>query len=62
MDNPHVFHLPVYITKGSYLKNCSYGEENGWQCKEKSANYVWLLDPIDGTKSFITGTIMLDLL
>ncbi|KAI3702530.1 hypothetical protein L6452_28270 [Arctium lappa] len=32
-----------------------YGEENGWQCKEKSADYVWVLDPIDGTKSFITG-------
>lgn len=34
---------------------CSYGEENGWRCKEKSADYVWVLDPIDGTKSFITG-------
>ncbi|KAF3435743.1 hypothetical protein FNV43_RR22835 [Rhamnella rubrinervis] len=32
-----------------------YGEENGWRCKEKSADYVWVLDPIDGTKSFITG-------
>ncbi|KAM7470803.1 hypothetical protein LguiA_008986 [Lonicera macranthoides] len=32
-----------------------YGEENGWRCKEKFADYVWVLDPIDGTKSFITG-------
>ncbi|CAL1384912.1 unnamed protein product [Linum trigynum] len=32
-----------------------YGEENGWQCKEKSSDFVWVLDPIDGTKSFITG-------
>ncbi|CAI0437928.1 unnamed protein product [Linum tenue] len=35
--------------------DCSYGEENGWQCKEKSSDFVWVLDPIDGTKSFITG-------
>lgn len=34
---------------------CSYGEESGWRCKEKFADYVWVLDPIDGTKSFITG-------
>uniref|UniRef100_A0A7N0T8C1 histidinol-phosphatase n=1 Tax=Kalanchoe fedtschenkoi TaxID=63787 RepID=A0A7N0T8C1_KALFE len=32
-----------------------FGEENGWSCKEESADYVWVLDPIDGTKSFITG-------
>ncbi|KAL9289640.1 Bifunctional phosphatase IMPL2 [Arabidopsis thaliana] len=32
-----------------------YGEEKGWRCKEESADYVWVLDPIDGTKSFITG-------
>ncbi|XVF01063.1 hypothetical protein REPUB_Repub04eG0055400 [Reevesia pubescens] len=31
------------------------GEEKGWRCKEKSADYVWVLDPIDGTLSFITG-------
>lgn len=44
-----------------YLLNCdcSYGEENGWQYKEKSADYV--LDPIDGTKSFITGTLLSNL-
>ncbi|CAL1353578.1 unnamed protein product [Linum trigynum] len=35
-----------------------YGEENGWQCKEeKSSDFVWVLDPIDGTKSFITGNV-----
>ena len=34
---------------------CSYGEEKGWRCREKDAEYVWVLDPIDGTKSFITG-------
>lgn len=24
-------------------------------CKEEFSDYVWVLDPIDGTKSFITG-------
>lgn len=38
--------------------NFSYGEENGWRCKEKTADYVWVLDPIDGTKSFITGNFL----
>ena len=37
------------------LESCSFGEENGWRCVEDSADYVWILDPIDGTKSFITG-------
>uniref|UniRef100_A0A0D6R426 histidinol-phosphatase n=1 Tax=Araucaria cunninghamii TaxID=56994 RepID=A0A0D6R426_ARACU len=32
-----------------------FGEENGWTCNEENAEYVWVLDPIDGTKSFITG-------
>lgn len=26
-------------------------------CKEKHSDYVWVLDPIDGTKSFITGIL-----
>nr|BAD23673.1 N-amidino-scyllo-inosamine-4-phosphate phosphatase-like protein [Oryza sativa Japonica Group] len=30
-------------------------EENGWRCIEKSDDYVCVLDPMDGTKSFITG-------
>ncbi|CAM8987201.1 hypothetical protein QQ045_008304 [Rhodiola kirilowii] len=32
-----------------------FGEESGWRCANESADYVWVLDPIDGTKSFITG-------
>ncbi|XP_057847052.2 bifunctional phosphatase IMPL2, chloroplastic isoform X2 [Cryptomeria japonica] len=32
-----------------------YGEENGWTCNGENAEYIWVLDPIDGTKSFITG-------
>nr|XP_043627926.1 bifunctional phosphatase IMPL2, chloroplastic [Erigeron canadensis] len=43
------------IIQESFPSHAIYGEENGWQCKENSADYVWVLDPIDGTKSFITG-------
>lgn len=47
--------LLLILSKSSY---CSFGEENGWRCKEKFADYVWVLDPIDGTKSFITGMFL----
>jgi len=34
-----------------------FGEEEGMQQpKSSDAQYLWVLDPIDGTKSFITGT------
>ncbi|KAJ9551699.1 hypothetical protein OSB04_015744, partial [Centaurea solstitialis] len=45
----------ISIIQENLPSHAIYGEENGWQCKEKSADYVWVLDPIDGTKSFITG-------
>ncbi|XP_056161166.1 bifunctional phosphatase IMPL2, chloroplastic [Syzygium oleosum] len=45
----------VSIILGSFPAHAIYGEEKGWRCKETSADYVWVLDPIDGTKSFITG-------
>ncbi|KAL8195349.1 hypothetical protein R6Q57_025752 [Mikania cordata] len=45
----------ISIIRENLPSHAIYGEENGWQCKEKSADYVWILDPIDGTKSFITG-------
>lgn len=45
----------VSIILDNFPSHAIYGEENGWRCKEKSADYVWVLDPIDGTKSFITG-------
>ncbi|XP_057493625.1 bifunctional phosphatase IMPL2, chloroplastic [Actinidia eriantha] len=43
------------IIRANFPSHAIYGEENGWSCKEKFAEYVWVLDPIDGTKSFITG-------
>ncbi|KAJ1388609.1 Inositol monophosphatase-like [Sesbania bispinosa] len=45
----------VSIISENFPSHAIYGEEYGWRCKEKSAEYVWVLDPIDGTKSFITG-------
>ncbi len=34
-----------------------FGEEEGMQQpKSSDTQYLWVLDPIDGTKSFITGT------
>ncbi|KAE8669978.1 Bifunctional phosphatase IMPL2 [Hibiscus syriacus] len=45
----------VSIIMENLPSHAIYGEEKGWRCKEESAVYVWVLDPIDGTKSFITG-------
>lgn len=45
----------VSIILENFPSHGIYGEENGWRCKEKLTDYVWVLDPIDGTKSFITG-------
>ncbi|KAB8110070.1 hypothetical protein EE612_046957 [Oryza sativa] len=39
----------------SFPSHAVFGEENGWRCIEKSDDYVCVLDPMDGTKSFITG-------
>ncbi|KAL2612319.1 hypothetical protein R1flu_024011 [Riccia fluitans] len=39
-----------------YLPNHGiYGEEYGLYMPDGGAEYVWVLDPIDGTKSFVTG-------
>ncbi|XP_060168452.1 bifunctional phosphatase IMPL2, chloroplastic [Lycium barbarum] len=45
----------VKIIQENFPSHAIYGEERGWRCKEETADYVWVLDPIDGTKSFITG-------
>ncbi|XP_028767930.1 bifunctional phosphatase IMPL2, chloroplastic-like [Neltuma alba] len=45
----------ISIISENFPSHGIYGEEKGWKCREKSAEYVWVLDPIDGTKSFITG-------
>lgn len=35
-----------------------YGEEWGLTTPEEGSDFVWVLDPIDGTKSFITGKFL----
>lgn len=45
----------VSVILDNFPSHAVYGEEKGWRCKQDSADYVWVLDPIDGTKSFITG-------
>lgn len=36
-----------------------FGEELGLQQpSDDSKKYIWILDPIDGTKSFITGMLV----
>ncbi|KAK7842315.1 bifunctional phosphatase IMPL2, chloroplastic [Quercus suber] len=45
----------VSIILENFPSHAIYGEENGWRCTEKFSDFVWVLDPIDGTKSFITG-------
>ncbi|EPS69447.1 hypothetical protein M569_05318, partial [Genlisea aurea] len=45
----------VEIIQENYPSHAIYGEEKGWRCREEFADFVWILDPIDGTKSFITG-------
>lgn len=45
----------ISIIMENFPSHAIFGEENGWRCKEKHSDYVWVLDPIDGTKSFITG-------
>lgn len=57
MGNINLLYRIVSCEINGHFFNCSYGEENGWRCKEEFSDYVWVLDPIDGTKSFITGII-----
>jgi len=37
----------------AYADHGVRGEEHGWQ--KGSSNYTWVIDPIDGTRSFILG-------
>jgi inositol-phosphate phosphatase/L-galactose 1-phosphate phosphatase/histidinol-phosphatase len=35
-----------------------FGEEQGYLAGGSSSEYLWVIDPIDGTKSFITGAVV----
>lgn len=41
------------LLKVTYPKHAVYGEEFGE--KKSDSEYMWVLDPIDGTKNFMTG-------
>ncbi|KAF5747498.1 bifunctional phosphatase IMPL2 chloroplastic [Tripterygium wilfordii] len=45
----------VSIILENFSSHAVFGEETGWTCKEKFSvpDFVWVLDPIDGTQSFI---------
>ena len=46
--------LRVIINK-KFPKHKIYGEEFGMEKNASEAEFLWIIDPIDGTKSFITG-------
>ncbi|KAE9448288.1 hypothetical protein C3L33_19812, partial [Rhododendron williamsianum] len=43
----------VSVIQECFPSHAILGEEGGWRCKEEFADYVWVLDPIDGTESFL---------
>ncbi|RZC84263.1 hypothetical protein C5167_047050 [Papaver somniferum] len=45
----------VKIILENFPSHAIYGEENGWRYKDKTAEFVWVLDPIDGQR--IVGII-----
>ncbi|KAI8554229.1 hypothetical protein RHMOL_Rhmol05G0082200 [Rhododendron molle] len=51
----------VSVIQECFPSHAILGEEGGWRCKEKFADYVWVLDPIDGTASSITENLCLAL-
>ena len=40
------------VLRGAYPDHAIYGEEHG---RDGSGDFLWLVDPIDGTKSFVRG-------
>jgi histidinol phosphatase-like enzyme (inositol monophosphatase family) len=41
----------------AYPEHGIRGEEHGWEKGRGASNYTWVIDPIDGTKSFILGQL-----
>lgn len=44
-----------HILKERYPAHGIFGEEEGIDLEGADSGYLWVLDPIDGTKSFVTG-------
>lgn len=48
------------VIKERYPNHAIFGEEQGFSCGHGGqSDFMWVVDPIDGTKSFITGEIIL---
>lgn len=45
------------VISAAVPNHCIFGEEQGFQAGREDSPYLWVIDPIDGTKSFITGTM-----
>ena len=43
------------IIKEKFPRHGIFGEEEGMDLEGADSGYLWVLDPIDGTKSFVTG-------
>ena len=43
------------LIKGRFPEHSIFGEEEGFHAGSGDGSYMWVIDPIDGTKSFITG-------
>ena len=43
----------ISVLKEAYPDHGFLGEESGW--KDKGAEYVWVIDPLDGTTNFLHG-------
>lgn len=43
------------IIKEKFPAHGIFGEEEGLDLEGADSGYLWVLDPIDGTKSFVTG-------
>lgn len=45
------------LIKERFPEHGIFGEEFGMQQPNGDSSFLWVLDPIDGTKSFITGML-----
>lgn len=43
----------IHLIRKHYPGHGIYGEESGWH--QEDAEWVWVIDPIDGTRAFIAG-------
>ncbi|XP_021732431.1 bifunctional phosphatase IMPL2, chloroplastic-like [Chenopodium quinoa] len=52
----------IYVILQNFPDHLIFGEARGWFPEKRDADYVWVLDPIDGTTSFKNGFPLFDTL